>query len=69
MGYAGGPGADPVLYGLTRQRVFGLDGTGPHPHPATHRILTLGGRVGVWAGAISPKCKTRQRVGTGESPE
>jgi len=28
-------------------------GTSPHPHPATHSsVRSLGGRVGVWAGAV-----------------
>jgi len=29
--------------------------TGPLPHPATHRILALGGRVGERAGAATAK--------------
>jgi len=28
-------------------------GTGPLPHPATHRIVSLGGRVGERAGAVT----------------
>ena len=34
-------------------RLSAHGGTGPLPHPATHKILPLGGRVGERAGATS----------------
>src|SRR6218665_2631436 len=35
--------------------LFFLCGAGPPPHPATHRILPLGGRMGERAGAAQIK--------------
>jgi hypothetical protein len=40
-------------------RLTAHGGTGPLPHPATHRILPLGGRVGERAGAASKGALSR----------
>src|SRR3546814_8659568 len=41
------------------------DGAGPLPHPATHRIIALGGRVGERAGAAESDILSGRRLAAG----